>query len=165
DIMGCKVSNVELQPLKERFLSTERIFKMMKKVSVRWRDKLQFIAHDSLGNSMLLNSPKEKDEGAKPSDLLPMGLASCSGINVLRILRKEKQDLRKFEIQVFFKQALKPPWKFEKIHLKYLIGGRNIGEKFVRRAIELSQKKYCSVFATLKGNVKLESSYEIEEVA
>ncbi|MFQ5892500.1 MAG: OsmC family protein, partial [Candidatus Methanofastidiosia archaeon] len=123
--MGCRVLNAELQPFKESFLSIEIIFERIKKVSVRWTGKLQFQAHDSLGNSMLLNSPKEEGEGVKPSDLLPIGLASCSGIDVLRILEKQKQDLRKFEIQVFFKQALKPPWKFEKIHLKYLIGGRN----------------------------------------
>ena len=105
----------------------------------------------------------EPFDGFKPGELLLTSLAGCSGVDLVDILRKQRQDVSAVDISVAGKQAPEPPWTWEEIHLEYVVRGRGLGESAVRRAIDLSETKYCSVGATLAGRCLITSSFKIVE--
>jgi putative redox protein len=117
---------------------------------VRWAGSRTFIGKDSTQHTVLMSS-KEDGVGMKASELLLVALATCSAFDVVSILEKRKIQLTKLEVAVSGEQDANPPWAFRKIHLKYMLAGEGLTEDAARKAIELSESKYCSVAATLRG--------------
>jgi len=103
--------------------------------------------------------------GARPMELLLAGLAGCTGMDVVSILEKARQELTGFEVVVNGERRKEYPMIYTDIHVEYVIRGRNISEEAVKRAIELSQTKYCSAEAMLEKSAKITSSYRIEDAA
>jgi len=134
----------------------------MAKTNVKWIGGKKFVGVDSTNHSVVLSTPDE-GIGMKPSELMLVALASCTSVDVVEILSKKKLDLRGLEVEVSAEQDKEPPWAFRKIHLNYLISGRSITEKSVEQAIQLSQDKYCSVAATLRGVANITWEYKITE--
>ena len=134
----------------------------MGEVKVRWIGGHQFVGIDSTNHSVVISSPEE-DIGMKPSDLLLVSLASCSAYDVVEILKKKRLRLLWLEVRVQAEQDPEPPWTFRRIHLEYLVKGPGIPEKAVREAIEISEKKYCSVVATVSGVAEVTSHFHIQE--
>ena len=132
----------------------------MAQATVRRISGKQFIGIDSTNHSVVLSSPSE-GIGVKPSEMLLIALASCTAVDVVEILEKKKIDLTLLEISVTAEQDQDPPWTFRKIHLLYKVKGDGLTEKAVQQAIELSETKYCSVAATIRGVVDISTSYEI----
>lgn len=128
--------------------------------TVRWISGKQFVGTDSTNHSVILSSPSE-DVGVKPSDLLLLGLASCTAVDVVEILNKKRIPLSSLEITTSGEQDADPPWTFRKIHMKFRVGGEGLTDKAVRQAIELSEGKYCSVAATVKNTAQITTEYEI----
>lgn len=91
----------------------------------------------------------------KASELLLVALATCSSYDVVSILEKRKINLQKLEVFVEAEQEADPPWTFRKIHLKYVMAGEDLDQKDAEKAIELSEGKYCSVAATVKGKAEI----------
>lgn len=100
--------------------------------------------------------------GLKASDLLLMSAASCSAYDVVTILRKQREPLESLEVLCTGEQTSEPPFRFMHIHLQYQFKGDLNPEK-VKKAIQLSEEKYCSVINTLKGSVEITSDYKIME--
>lgn len=101
--------------------------------------------------------------GARPMEVVLMSLAGCSSIDVISILKKMKQEVTDYHVEVDAeREADVVPSLFTNIHLKYTLKGRNLEESKVRRAIELSVDKYCSVSKILEPTAKITWSYEIE---
>ena len=98
----------------------------------------------------------------KPSEMLLVALASCTAVDVVEILEKKKVGLQGLEIQVSAEQDTDPPWTFRKIHLKYFLKGEKLDMKVAEQAVRLSEEKYCSVAATVRGVAEI--SWEIELV-
>jgi putative redox protein len=134
----------------------------MGEVKVRWIGGHQFVGIDSTNHSVVLSSPEE-GTGMKPSDLLLLAAASCSAYDVVEILKKKRLRLLGLEVRVQAEQDPEPPWAFRKIHLEYLVRGPRIPEKAVRDAIEISEKKYCSVVATVSGVAEVTSHFQIQQ--
>ena len=132
----------------------------MANATVRWLTGKQFIGIDSTKHSVILSTPDE-GIGMKPSEMLLVALASCTAVDVLEILAKKRQELTGLEIGVSAEQDSDPPWTFRKIHLTYKLTGKNLTEKAVEQAIELSEEKYCSVAATIRPTAEITYSYEI----
>jgi len=132
----------------------------MNTTTVRWIGGEQFVGIDSTDHSVVL-STKAAGTGMKPSELMIISLAACTSVDVVNILTKKKKDLRGLEISATFEQDEDPPWTFRKIHLKYTISGNGIKEKDVERAIHISEDKYCSVAATLRGVAEITMEFEI----
>ena len=128
---------------------------------VKWIEGKQFIGIDSTNHAVVLSSPAE-GIGMKPSELLLVALGACSSVDVVGILEKRKIKLTKYEVQVSAEQDTEPPWTFQKIHLKYILAGEGLNQKDVAKAIELSEGKYCSVAATLKGKAQIITEFVIE---
>jgi putative redox protein len=134
----------------------------MGEVQITWVQNEQFIGTDSTNHSIVLSTTKD-GTGSKPSDLLLIALGACSGVDVVGILVKKRQNLRGLQIKVSGQQDADPPWTFRKLHIEYTVCGKGISEKAVQQAIELSEDKYCSVAATLRGVAEITSSFKIVE--
>lgn len=103
------------------------------------------------------------DAGSRPVELILMGLAGCTSMDVLSILQKKRIPLEDFEVQVEAERAEEHPKVFTRIALKFIFYGKNISEEAVKRAIELSETKYCSVSAMLSKTAAITVEYEIKE--
>lgn len=137
----------------------------MKEVALKWVDSQMMVGIDSAGNALVMGFMKDREpawNGMKPSDLLLLSLASCTGYDVIMILTKQKEPMSGFEIKVTAENMEEAPYAFTKINVHYIIEGA-VSEKKVQRAIHLSEDKYCSVSNTLKHGVELTNSYEIVE--
>jgi putative redox protein len=118
---------------------------------------------DSFGHPLVMGSwPEKEPEWAalKPSDLLLLAAASCSAYDVVLILSKQREPLEGLEVQCTGEQRPDPPYNFTHIHLHYIVRGA-VDEKKLKRAIQLSEEKYCSVINTLKPTVEISSDYEL----
>lgn len=142
----------------------------MGQVALHWagHDSTMFITRDSFGHMVVAGSwPKDGEEGwvewkgVKPSDMLVMALVSCSGYDVVTILRRQRQELTDLRITADAHQASEPPYQFTDIHLHYVVTGRDLDPAKVERAIKLSEEKYCSVAATIRGVAKITNSFEV----
>ena len=143
----------------------------MGQVSVHWvgGDSRMFVGRDSSGHTVVAGHwSNQGDEswqdwkGLKPSDLLVISLCSCSAYDVVEIIKKQRQNLTGLSITAEAKQLPKPPYYFTDIHLHYVITGEDISAQKVEKAIELSQNKYCSVAATIRGVTKITYSFEVK---
>jgi len=132
----------------------------MSSATVRWIGEKKFVGIDSTNHSVVLSTPDE-GIGMKPSELLLVALASCTAVDVVEILNKRRVPLSSLEIQVSAEQDQDPPWTFRKIQIKYLVSGEKITDKDISTAIELSEGKYCSVAATIRGIAEITTEYEI----
>jgi putative redox protein len=142
----------------------------MGQIALQWAgdDSTMFITRDSFGHMVVAGSwPKDGEEGwvewkgVKPSDMLVMALVSCSGYDVVTILRRQRQELTDLRITADAHQASEPPYQFTDIHLHYVVTGRDLDPAKVERAIKLSEEKYCSVAATIRGVAKITNSFEV----
>lgn len=132
----------------------------MASTTVRWLTGRQFVGTDSTKHSVVLSSADE-GVGMKPSDLLLVALSACTAVDVVDILRKKRVKLTLLEIQTSGEQDCDPPWTFRKIHMHFRLSGRGLTEKAVEQAIQLSEEKYCSVAATLRGVAEITTGFEI----
>lgn len=141
----------------------------MGNIAVKWtgQGSQMFIGRDSFGHVVMSGSWPQEDESwqewkaLKPSDLLLISLASCSAYDVVMILGRQRQQLLNLYVAVDGQQADKPPYEFIKIHQHYTVEGIDLDLKKVKRAIELSEEKYCAVAATVRGVAELTHSFEI----
>jgi putative redox protein len=134
----------------------------MSQVKVKWVEGKQFVGTDSTSHSLVISS-SEEGIGLKPSDLLLLGLGGCTGVDVVTILEKQRQKITGLVITITGEQEPEPPWAFRRIEINYLLRGKGLKEEAVRRAIQLSEEKYCSVGATISGVAEISSSFQIVE--
>ncbi len=139
-----------------------------KRSSVVLRDDMIFIGQSSNGFTIPLDAKKEAgghDAGVSPIELLLMSLAGCTGMDVISILRKKKEDVTAFEVRVEGVRADEHPRVFTEIWVKFVVTGHNVSQDAVDRAIELSRDKYCGASATLRHTATIHYSSEIVEAA
>ena len=135
-------------------------------VDLSWKGGLRFTSSDAYGHSVTVDAPqKDGDgfEGFMPGELLLTSLAGCSGIDVVNILLKQRQQVTGLQIRVKGMQASDPPWAWEDVELEYIISGKALLPTLVERAIALSEDKYCSVGATIAGKTNVKSTFKIIE--
>jgi putative redox protein len=134
-------------------------------VKVDWKENLKFNAQGESGHNMPMDASESAggdDSAPKPLEMMLAGLGGCTGIDVVLILKKMKAEIEDFNIDIEAERAEEHPKRYEKIHLKYYIKGKNLDERKVEKAIDLSENKYCSASASL--NAEITSSYEIENI-
>lgn len=126
-----------------------------KQTQLTWNPKDEVILEDSSQN---------KVQNVSASDLLPMSLMGCTSHDLREILFKQRQGLQELKITAQSIQDDDPPWKFRKIHVHYQIIGKNIDLEKARKAVKLSEEKYCAVYATLKDVVEITHEVEVVEI-
>jgi len=125
---------------------------------------LRFTGHADSGHDVVMDGAVGAggaDSAARPSEMLLLSLAGCTGMDVLSILRKKRQSVSSLDVTVTGDQAEDYPALFRNLKVTYVVRGDSVDPEAVRRAIELSEEKYCSVGATLKAPVVITSDFEI----
>ncbi len=131
---------------------------------IKFQGGMRFQATTGSGHEVMMDSSLEfggQNTAARPMELLLAGLGGCTGMDVISILRKKKQEVTSFEIIVKGKRADEHPKRYTGIEVEFVIKGNNLSEDAVKRAVELSMDKYCSVKATLEGNTPVKYHYRI----
>ena len=132
----------------------------MGSATVKWIGGLDFVGIGSNNHSVVLSGAKEA-VGVSPSEMLLVALAACSSVDVVEILAKKRMPLSFMEVLVSSENDPDPPWTFRKIRVTYRLAGKDLTEKAVSQAIALSQEKYCSVTATVRGTAEIVTDFEI----
>lgn len=135
---------------------------------VRWAGERQFLAESGSGHTIVMDGPPEhggRNLGIRPMEMLLLGLGGCSNFDVINILQKSRQAVENCEVFLEAERADTEPKVFTKIHLHFVVKGRNLKEAQVKRAIDLSAEKYCSASIMLaKAGVAVSHDYEIVEL-
>ncbi len=134
---------------------------------VKWAGDMQFIGQSGTGHAMVMDASPDfggYNSGMRPMELLLIGLGGCSGMDIVSILKKKKQDIRGLEIKINGQQPEKYPKRFTEIEIEFIVKGKSLSEEAVKKAVELSMEKYCSVKATLEHSAKITHSYKIENI-
>lgn len=130
---------------------------------------MAFRATGGSGHSITLDAAPEHggtDEGLRPMELLLLGLGGCTGMDVIGILRKARQEVTGYQVHLHGDRADNHPRVFTTITVEHVVRGRNLSVEAVRRAIELSATKYCSASAMLGKTARLEARFcVIDEAA
>ena len=129
-----------------------------KEVSATWQGGLNFIGENAKGGTVQMGS---MDGSIGPMQLLLVGLAGCSGIDIVTILQKKKASPTDFKINVRGKRADTFPMVYTDIEVEYLLWGDNLKTRDVEQAIKLSEQKYCSVSIMIGKTANIKSSYKI----
>jgi putative redox protein len=103
--------------------------------------------------------------GPEPKQLILVSLGACTGLDVISILRKKRQDVTHYSINVHATEAAGHPKIYTSILVEHVVGGRSIDPRAVERAIELSITKYCPVHALLSRVIPVEHVYRVLEEA
>jgi putative redox protein len=122
-----------------------------------------FIGVAPSGHAQAIETDSARAAAATPMELLLVALGSCTGIDVISILKKKRQHVTDYRIEVSGKRRAEFPRSYTRLYVKHIVRGRAISEQAVSSAIELSETKYCSVAATLRGSAEIVTSYEIVE--
>ncbi|NUQ39420.1 MAG: OsmC family protein [Caldilineales bacterium] len=131
----------------------------MNETTVQWIDELTFTAQTGSGHQIILDGGREA--GASPMEMLLVGMAGCTAIDVVHILQRQRQPLTGLTVRVQGERAEDHPKVYTHISVEYVARGALDAAK-VQRAIELSEEKYCSASAMLGVVARIESRFRIE---
>jgi putative redox protein len=134
---------------------------------IKWVENVSFLAQSESGHSVLLDGAPAaggKNLGPRPMEMVLMGTGGCTAFDVVTILKKGRADIVDVEVDLQAERAETDPKVFTRIHMHFVVKGRQLKEEQVRRAIELSADKYCSASIMLKQTVEITHDFEIVEV-
>jgi putative redox protein len=138
-----------------------------RKIVLNWKKNFRFEAKTEKGLSINFDAPAKyggEDTAPTPMETVLASLAGCSSFDVVTILKKKRQNITNYSVEAEAEMNDEPPEVFTKIHIKYIVIGKDISKEAVERAIQLSYDKYCSVGAMLKKTAEITTSYEIRQV-
>lgn len=131
------------------------------KIDIDWKGKMQFITDTPSGHQITMDASSEvggENLGPRPTEMLLSAAGTCSGIDIVDILTKMRLEVKSFSMEISGKRAEDFPRKFTEVHMHYRLNGDLPIEK-VRRAVQLSVEKYCSVSNSLSAIVT--ASFEV----
>lgn len=131
------------------------------KIDIKWNDNMQFITDTPSGHQIMMDTSAEfggKNLGPRPTEMLLSAAGTCSGIDIVEILTKMRLEVKSFSMEIRGERAGEYPKKFTEVHMHYCLTGDLPIEK-VRRAVQLSVEKYCSVSNSLSA--KVTASFEV----
>ncbi len=132
----------------------------MQKATVEWIGEEKFVATSPSGHAITIDSDRASNKAPGPMELVLMALGACTATDVVSILKKKRQKLESLEVICSGERATEPPTVWIKLEVLYRLRGV-LDEAAVKRAIELSEQKYCSVSAMLQKTAKLSWRHEI----
>ena len=135
-------------------------------ISVNWVDGMLMVGKSHSGHSITMDGPPEiggENLGVRPMEMLLLGVAGCTMIDVVTTLKKMRQDLSHCETKVNAERADEHPKVFTEIHIQFLVKGKDLDSKKVEKAIKLSAEKYCSASIMLGETASITHDFEIVE--
>lgn len=138
----------------------------MVNVNVHWTGGMQFAGESiDTGHSLVMDADPEhggKNSGFRPIHLLLVALGGCTGMDVISIMKKKRQEVTALIINIKGeKREVEDPHVYTRISVEYVFTGNNLSEAAVRQSVRLSEEKYCSVMATLRPLAKIEVTWRI----
>lgn len=138
------------------------------KATITWKEDQHFVGTAPSGHFVDLDVPSkdgEKNKGFTPMELMAMGTAGCTSMDVLSILKKKRIDVRDFQVTVEVERRDEIPRVFTHMHFIYTVTGKNIREIDVEQAVKLSESKYCQGIAMMRASgAGISNSFVINEV-
>ncbi|WP_455379751.1 OsmC family protein [Acidihalobacter prosperus] len=134
------------------------------KTRVKWLDHMSFVGESESGHSVVMDGAPEfggRNLGLRPMEMLLLGMGGCSAFDVVNILKRGRQEVTGCEVLLDAERASKDPKVFTRIHAHFVISGKNLSDKRVSQAIQLSAEKYCSASIMLGQTAQITHDYEI----
>ncbi len=136
------------------------------KAKIKWVEDMMFMGQSGSGHAVVMDGPPDlggKNMGIRPMEMMLMGLGGCTSFDVMLILKRSRQDVTDCVAELSAERAETDPKVFTRIHIHFLVTGKNLKEKMVQRAVELSATKYCSASIMLAQTVEITHDYEMIE--
>ena len=134
------------------------------KARVKWIEDAAFLGESGSGHAIVMDGPPEnggRNLGVRPMEMLLLGMGGCTAFDVIHILKKARQPVTDCVAEIEAERAENPPKVFTRIHVHFIVTGKELKEAQVKRAIELSSEKYCSASIMLGKAVEITHDYEI----
>lgn len=135
------------------------------KARVKWVEQATFVAESGSGHAVVMDGPPDlggRNLGVRPMEMLLLGMGGCTAFDVIHILKKGRQQVTDCVAELEAERADEDPKIFTKIHVHFVVKGKELDEKRVARAVELSAEKYCSASIMLaSGGVEISHDYEL----
>lgn len=122
-----------------------------------------FLVTTPSGHALTIDTDSARHSAPSPMELLLVALGSCTGVDVVSILRKKRQQVTDYRVEVRGQRREDHPRSYKRMEVHHIVTGRNVSERSVAQAIALSEEKYCSVAATLRPTAEIVSTFEIIE--
>lgn len=138
------------------------------KARVKWVEAATFLGETGSGHALVMDGAPEyggRDLGPRPMELLLVGMGGCSAFDVVMILKKARQQIADCVAEIEATRADTEPKVFTHIHVHFIVKGKDLSDKQVERAVQLSAEKYCSASIMLGKTAKITHDYEIQDVA
>ena len=135
-------------------------------VRIKWVEGMMFLGESESGHAVVLDGPPEiggKNMGVRPMEMLLLGMGGCTSIDVMQILQKGRQNITDCVAEISAERVDTIPKVFSKIHVHFIVTGKDLKEAVVARAIKLSAEKYCSASIMLEKSVEISHDFEIIE--
>ena len=136
--------------------------------TITWVDDAMFLGVSGSGHSVVLDGPAEqggRNQGMRPMEMLLLGMGGCTSFDVVSILKKGRQRIQDCRVKVTAERSGDIPNVFTKIHVHFIVKGKELKRTQVQRAIELSVQKYCSASIMLeRGGVEISHDYEVQSI-
>ena len=135
-------------------------------VRIKWVDGMMFLGESESGHAVVIDGPPEiggKNMGVRPMEMLLLGMGGCTSIDVMQILKKGRQNITDCVAEISAERVDTIPKVFSKIHVHFVITGKDLKEAVVARAVKLSAEKYCSASIMLEKAVDISHDFEIVE--
>jgi len=131
------------------------------KAVIRVAGEELFVGTSPSGHSIAIDADSNRSSAPSPVELLLVALGSCTAVDVISILKKKRQDVKEYVVEVSGERRDEYPRSYTSMTVHHIVTGIHISPKAVEQAIELSETKYCSVAATLRPTVRIQSTFEI----
>ncbi|MEX1665095.1 OsmC family protein [Zhongshania arctica] len=135
------------------------------KATVKWVDGVMFLGESGSGHSVVMDGPEDhggRNMGIRPMEMLLVGMGGCASFDVMTMLKKSRQDVTDCRCDLDAERADAVPAVFTKIHLHFVVSGKNLKAAHVKRAVELSAEKYCSASIMMgAAGVEVSHSHEV----
>jgi putative redox protein len=133
------------------------------RATVHYAGKDLFVGMSPSGHALALDTDHERNSAPTPAELLLVALGSCTAVDVIEILKKKREQVTEYRVEVQGERRVDHPRSFKQMRVHHIVKGHNISPKSVAQAVELSETKYCSVAATLRPTAEILSTFEIIE--
>ncbi len=134
------------------------------KARVKWVENAMMVGEADSGHAVVMDGPEEhggRNLGARPMEMILLGLGGCTQFDVVHILRKGRHQVSLCEVELEAERADSDPKVFTTIHVHFKVAGPGLQEKTVQRAVEMSAEKYCSASIMLGASVNITHSFEL----
>jgi putative redox protein len=136
--------------------------------TVKWVDGMMFVGETGSGHAVVMDGPPDhggRNMGIRPMEMILLGVGGCSSFDVVQILQKGRNNIVDCVAEIFAERVDSVPSVFSKIHLHFVVSGRDLKSSVVERAVKLSAEKYCSASIMLsKAGVEITHDFEVIEV-